>query len=217
MTINEYKAIKDNVRNSYDVTALDYHELFCDELENHEYDRDLLDKYSLNFDKKSTVCDAGCGPSIQYGGYLYDKGLNIHGLDFSKSCIDNAKQLYPDITFHLSDMTKTTLPNEMFDGIISFYALFHIPKQYQYEVFREFDRLLKPNGKLLLVNHKGLLTKTINKIWNHDNISLFVDFSSENEIKMLLENNGFIIDCFETQKSYYGFPEERIIVFASKK
>jgi ubiquinone/menaquinone biosynthesis C-methylase UbiE len=216
MSIPEYESIKDNVKYSYDVTALDYHKLFCDELDGHEYDRMVLDRFSDNFTGNAVICDIGCGPSIQYGGYLYDKGFQIHGMDISKGCIDNARNQYPDIKYHLSDMTKTSLPDNMFDGIITFYALFHIPKQYQHEAVREFNRLLKPNGKLLLVNHKGSLTKTIDKIWGHGSINLFINFSSEDEIRKLLDDNGFTVDSFEVAKSYYEFPEERIIVCASK-
>ena len=216
MNLHEYEAIKQNVRRTYDVAALDYHSLFRNELDDHEYDRSLLDRFAENFSPESILCDIGCGPSVQYGGYLFSKGLNVHGLDFSKSCIDNARALYPNMVFHLDDMTNTALPDGMFDGILSFYALFHIPRKFQHEVFSEFRRLLKPNGKLLLVTHKGSLTKTIHKIWNHDNIDLFMNFSSERHIRRLLKDSGFIIDAVDSVKSYYGFPKERIIAFAAK-
>ncbi len=117
--------------------------------------------------------------------------------------------------FHNSDMTNTNLPDNYYDGIISFYSLFHIPKEYQNEVFIEFYRILKPGGKLLLMNHKGSERKTIEQIWGCKGLKLFINFSSENEIEELLINNKFIINIIESKKAYYDFPAERIIALAT--
>ena len=216
MNYCKYNEIKKGVKYSYDVAAKNYHKLFAKELNEHEYDKLLLEQFANSLTKDSIIGDIGCGPSVQMGGYLYEKGYPIEGLDFSETCIENAKTIYPKMKFHIADMTNTNLSDEYFDGIISFYTLFHIPKEYQYEVFKEFHRILKPNGKLLIMNHKGKEKTIIKEIWDHKGLKLFLNFSMEKEIEQLLIKHQFRIDKLESKKAYYKYPKERIIAFATR-
>ena len=159
----------------------------------------------------------GCGPSAQVGRYLLSKSFSIDCLDFSEKCIENAKTLENRITYICKDMTNTRLPNEYYNGIVSFYALFHIPKPYQREALREFYRLLKPNGKILIVNHEGSMKKTFRKIWDMENLDLFSNFTNKYFMKKILIEEGFEVDEIFLKESYYGFPKYRIVVKATKK
>ncbi len=216
MTQKRYEKIKAGIKYSYNIAAKNYHKLFSDELKEHKYDQQLLSQFADELPKDSIICDIGCGPSVQMGGYLFEKGHNVEGLDFSDACIENAKTIYPKMKIHNVDMTKTNLPDNSYDGIISFYSLFHIPKEYQHEVFKEFHRILKPGGKLLLMNHKGSERKIIKEIWAHNNLKLFINFSTEKEIRELVSNNNFIINLLESKKAYYDYPKERIICLATR-
>ena len=150
MNRTKYEQIKNGVKHSYNLVAKKYNSLFENELDTHEYDKALLDEYSNHFKPNEKICEMGCGPSAQVGRYLLSKVYSIDCLDFSEKCIENARTLENRITYICKDMTNTGLPNEYYNGIVSFYALFHIPKPYQREALREFYRLLKPNGKILL-------------------------------------------------------------------
>ena len=217
MNRTKYEQIKNGVKNSYNLVAKKYNSLFENELDTHEYDKTLLDEYSNNFKPNEKICEMGCGPSAQVGRYLLSKIFSIDCLDFSEKCIENARTLENRITYICKDMTNTGLPNEYYNGIVSFYALFHIPKPYQREALREFYRLLKPNGKLLIVNHEGSLKKTFKKIWDTENLYLFANFTNKFFMKKILIEEGFEIDEIYLKESYYGFPKYRIVVKATKK
>jgi cyclopropane fatty-acyl-phospholipid synthase-like methyltransferase len=48
------------------------------------------------------------------------------------------------------DMNKLEFEKNTFDGIISVYTLFHVPKKNHFEIFRKFFEILKPRGILLI-------------------------------------------------------------------
>ncbi len=50
-------------------------------------------------------------------------------------------------------MIKVTFPDEHFNGILSYYAIIHIPREEHYELLRNFHRMLKINGIVLLTFH----------------------------------------------------------------
>ncbi|HBD95034.1 MAG: hypothetical protein A2015_01500 [Spirochaetes bacterium GWF1_31_7] len=216
MTKEEYNNTKENVKKSYNIAAKNYHDLFNSEIDEHQYDRELLDSFAASILTNGKICDMGYGPSAQNAAYLFNKGYNVEGLDFSENCIANASENHPEMKFHLMDMTKTSFKNEIFDGIISLYSLFHIPKEYQNEAILEYYRILKPKGKLLIMNHEGNINQTFSEIWGHNNLMLFSNFSTEEEMKVLI-SKYFNILKIEKKPTYYGFPKDRIIIIAEKK
>lgn len=64
-----------------------------------EYDRVILDKFARFFDSGSVICDMGCGPSGHIGRYLFDKGLNVFGIDISDKCVSIAREANPKMRF----------------------------------------------------------------------------------------------------------------------
>ena len=69
----------------------------------------------------------GCGPSGHIGKYLFDKGLNVTGIDMSEKCIDIAKNYNRDMTFKRMDMMNLQVDDQSIDGIIAFYSIIHTP------------------------------------------------------------------------------------------
>jgi len=47
-------------------------------------------------------------------------------------------------------MTKLDFPENHFDGICSYYAIIHIPREEHYALLENFYRMLKPGGITLL-------------------------------------------------------------------
>ena len=47
-------------RKAYNLAAKKYHDLFNNEMNEKEYDRNLLDSFATRFKKDSFICDAGC-------------------------------------------------------------------------------------------------------------------------------------------------------------
>src|SRR6478609_625277 len=185
--------ITELTRAAYDKTASKYHDHFKDEISQKEYDRLLLDKFSDSLEANCLICDAGCGPSGQIGKYLADKGHLVTGIDISQRCIDIAASFNPLMDFKVMDMMRTDFKNGSFDAIISFFSIIYTPKKYVNKIFSEFNRILKPNGKLLVVVKKGSNEGIINDEWYDGNPVYFTHFR-EDEINDYFSQSDFTID-----------------------
>jgi SAM-dependent methyltransferase len=74
----------------------------------------------------------------------------VLGIDLSPRMIDLAKANVPTARFVEADIMAAEFPAAHFDAIVSFYALFHIPRQEHEALFRHFATWLKPGGLLLV-------------------------------------------------------------------
>lgn len=96
------------------------------------------------------VLDAGSGTGMPVADFLVKSGFEIVGIDISSGMVEAARRNVPVATFHQKDMTKLDLPPKSFDGIISTYAIIHIPRELHAGIFRSFNSILKPGGVMLV-------------------------------------------------------------------
>lgn len=142
-------------RTAYDKAAQKYYDLFYDELEKKEFDRRFIDEYLGYFNPGSVICSAGCGPCGHVENYIHQKGFKVIGIDISQKCIDIAKAHFPEIQLDTGDFTKMKYEDEYFDGLVSYYSIIDTPAQYLDKVLKEFKRVLKKSGYLLIVVKEG--------------------------------------------------------------
>jgi len=109
----------------------------------------LLDEFIRKLPAKARVLDAGCGAGLPVAKILSEY-FDVTGVDFSEKQIELAKKNVPNATFICQDMTKLDLPAQSFDGICSFYAIIHIPREEHHALIENFYRMLKPAGVTLL-------------------------------------------------------------------
>lgn len=98
--------------------------------------------------KEARILDAGCGTGVPVAKFLVDRGYSVTGIDFSTSMLNLARQQVPEAEFLKGDMTKLTFPANSFDGIVSTYAIIHVPKEKHATLYKNFYRVLKPGGIL---------------------------------------------------------------------
>jgi 2-polyprenyl-3-methyl-5-hydroxy-6-metoxy-1,4-benzoquinol methylase len=96
------------------------------------------------------VLDAGSGTGIPIARYLVRAGFEVVGIDFSETMVATARQNVPDAAFRQMNMTAIDLPAESFDGVISTYAIIHVPREKHAGIFRSFHSILKPRGTMLV-------------------------------------------------------------------
>ncbi len=145
--MDELDQINQKTRNAYNLAAEKYHQLFFDELDKKEFDRNILDEFTSYFNKDSILCDAGCGPSGHITGYIFNKGIDIIGIDISEKCVEIAQRVNPLIKFERGDIYRLGYDDNYFDGIISYYSIIYTPKKFIPGILNEFKRILKPGGK----------------------------------------------------------------------
>jgi ubiquinone/menaquinone biosynthesis C-methylase UbiE len=118
--------------------------------------------------------------------------------------------------FELGDISKLTFDNGIFDGIISYYSIIDTPKMYVNGIFREFYRVLKPNGYLLVVVKAGTTEGYNNDLLGIETEIYFTLFT-EKEIAGYFEQAGFYIEFMEKRSSYdFEISNERIFTIGKK-
>src|SRR5690606_22263069 len=119
--------------------------------------------------------------------------------------------------FKVMDIMNTDFEDNSFDAVISFYSIIYTPREFAGKIFEEFSRILKPNGKLLVVVKKGTTEGIIDDEWYEDNKVWFSHFMEE-DITRYFNDSNFTIDFLETRKPYdFEFNVERIYAIGTKR
>jgi SAM-dependent methyltransferase len=149
---------------SYDAVAGEYVRRISGELEHKPLDRLLLDRFADAVKSRGPVCDIGCGPG-HVARYLKERGVRMVRYDLSPKMVEAARLLNPDLNFHQADMTALDHADETWAGVVAVYSLIHISPPEIPHTLREFRRILRPNGLLLLAFHIGDETLHLDDWW----------------------------------------------------
>ena len=203
-------------RQAYNLAAQKYHDLFHNEMNEKEYDRNLLDSFAAKFNKDSIICDAGCGPSGHIGRYLFDKGINVVGVDVSEKCVELAQSNNPDMKFECADIGSMPFADQSIDGLISYYSIINTPKIYVNKIFAEFRRVLKPDGCLLVAVKAGTTEGYIDELLGIKTRNYFSLFTKD-EIVAYFSQAGFLLEFFDKRNPYdFEISNERIFAVGKK-
>jgi SAM-dependent methyltransferase len=82
---------------------------------------------------------------------LLARTFAVTGVDFSAVQIERARALVPKAKFLCLDILEHDFAPESFAGIVSFYAVIHMPMDEQPGLFMKFGRLLRPGGCLMAI------------------------------------------------------------------
>lgn len=210
------KLVHAKTRHAYDLTAQTYHDLFHNEMNEKAYDRALLDSFAGRLPSGALVCDAGCGPSAQIGRYLADKGLAVIGVDISDRCVDLARAFNPGLRFVREDMLDLGFAAGTFDGVVAYYSVIHTPKAAVGRFFREFHRVLKPGGELLVAVKAGSEEGFVQELLGIQ-AEVYFAFFDEKEIRNYFEGAGFAVESLERRNPYdFEIKNERIFATGRK-
>lgn len=155
------------------------------------YMKEVLKSFSTG----DVIVELGCASGVD----LFGEQFQMIGIDLSlKSLLGLKNYQYAFQT----NATKIPLLDSSVDGIISSYFWEHIPPNLKDEMLLEFNRILKPGGKIIFLydveTENGLLKRLKQK-----NIQLYkkmflekdghLGYESPLENKMRFERNGFIV------------------------
>ncbi len=203
-------------RTAYNLAAQKYHDLFSNELNEKEYDRNLLDAFARRFTDNSVICDVGCGPSAHIGRYVLEKGINVVGVDISDQCVEMARRCNPGMRIEQGDATGLPFNSESFDGIISYYSIIHSPKDCTHRYFSEFHRILKPGGYLLVAVKAGTSEGYLTELLGITTDIYFALFT-EREITECFVDARFELEFIERRNPYdFEIQNERIFAIGRK-
>ncbi len=141
--------IKEKIKQAYNEMAENYNRLIDHKPHNAHYDRPntlaLFDDV-----KEKSILDAACGPG-KYAEILLSKGATVLGFDLSPEMIKLAKTRNRNQgEFFVHDLAEPLkmIKDESFDYVLCALAM-HYLKDWNLTI-REFNRVLKPEGRLIV-------------------------------------------------------------------
>jgi ubiquinone/menaquinone biosynthesis C-methylase UbiE len=124
-------------------------------------DAALIEDLLAELPEAPTVLDVGCGDGARTLANLPPGAI---GLDFSRRGLELAVETVPDARLIQGDMTAMPVADDSVDGITAYHAVFHVPRARQPEVYREFARVLRPGGVVLMTLPSGRF-ETVRRGW----------------------------------------------------
>jgi cyclopropane fatty-acyl-phospholipid synthase-like methyltransferase len=97
----------------------------------------------------SEILEVGCGAGIPVTRALADR-FRVTGVDLSAGQLERAARNIPGASFLHGDIMSMDLAASSYDAVVSFYAIFHLPREEHAELFRRFHTWLRPGGHLFL-------------------------------------------------------------------
>jgi len=134
------------VKAGYNVAAKNYSSEFRDQFKNEKHLAGLIEAVKPN----STILDVGCGAGKPIDNYLISKGMKVIGLDISEAQIELAKSSVPEAKYEVKDMSELHDGEYQVDAVVSFYSIFHTPREKHADLLKKFRSFLNPEGHLLI-------------------------------------------------------------------
>ena len=112
--------------------------------------REELETFAGLLVKRARVLDIGCGAGVPVTHFLVERGFDVIGVDFSESMLELARENIPIAEYVKGSMTRLGFEDNSFDGLTAFYSIIHVPRERHFSLFRDFHRILRPEGVMLV-------------------------------------------------------------------
>lgn len=184
---------KQQTKDAHNAIAQKYYELYKDDKTDLIYFDNFLEMC------KNKILDLGCGMG-HYSNYMYNKGFEVTGIDFSEEMIKIAQNNNSDINFLVSDICDlNVLQSQKYNGIVIAYVLQHLSKNEVNELFNNLKNYLEKDAMLLLFLREG--ESVLEEEEPIDTrFKYIINEYTEDEIKLLLNNNGWETIKIEKKK-----------------
>jgi ubiquinone/menaquinone biosynthesis C-methylase UbiE len=148
---------RDAVRRAWD----DVSETYARQRDPTGSDADLLDELVDVVGSDARVLDVGCGDGARTLANLPPGSV---GLDVSRRGLELARETAPGARLLQGEMTQLPVAAESVDAVTAYHAVFHVPREDHSTVYREFARVLRPGGTLLMTLPGGRF-ETVREGW----------------------------------------------------
>ncbi len=153
---------RNEIRRAWDAVA----ETYADRRDPSGSDADLIEALLEESTPEPVVLDIGCGDGARTLANLPDGAI---GLDLSRQSLELAADTVPSAQLVQGEMSQLPVADRSIDAITAYYAVFHVPRAQQPAVYREFARVLRSGGMLLLTLPSGRF-QTVRRGWMGTNM-----------------------------------------------
>ncbi|MBS3782357.1 MAG: class I SAM-dependent methyltransferase [Candidatus Thermoplasmatota archaeon] len=204
----EMNKMRDKVRKGYEEGQ--YAKEYREGRTIRDFEKELFEDLFEKIGEEGSILDLGCGIGIPFDRYFVDNGFEVTGVDFVEKNIKRAKENVPEANFLNTDFSQLDFTKKTFDAVVSFYAIFHIPREEHLDLLEKINLMLKESGNILITMGTGDNEKIESDFV--DSKMLWSSFSIQKD-KDLVKKAGFKI-----LRSYEETEEEHHLwILAEKK
>lgn len=193
------------VKNGYNEAAERYHA----DRSKFKSDKFLSDLNKL-LKPGSIILDIGCGSGVPVAEYFIKKGHKVIGIDLSEKQIKLAKKNIPDGDFKVRDMQTLKIGEYQVNAVVSFYAIFHTPREVHQEILNKIASFLPSGGLILLTMGAG---EWEGEEDNFFGVKMWWSHYGAEKNKELIQNAGFKIIFAKVDEDE---DEKHLVVLARK-
>ncbi|MEF8902274.1 MAG: methyltransferase domain-containing protein [Halovenus sp.] len=144
---------RNELRRAWDTVA----ETYATQRDPDGSDAALIDELLASLPADPTVLDIGPCDGARTLANLPPGSI---GVDISRDALELAAERVPESVLLQGDMSTLPLAADSVDGITAYHAVFHVPRSEHPEVYREFARVMRPGGWLLMTLPAGQFETT---------------------------------------------------------
>lgn len=202
---------RDAVGAAYGARAAEYTELLGSVEALAAQDRDTISAWGAGID--GPVLDAGCGPG-HWTAFLQQLGVDAQGIDLTPEFIELARSRFPEARFRFGALESLPVADAALGGLLSWYSVIHTPPEDVPGILREFARVLRPGGSLLLGCFEGPGLEAF------DHAVTTAYFWPVAEMRSELERAGFAVGSVRTRtdpgsRPHAEYVAERVVEVAA--
>lgn len=186
--------MKEKVRKGYE--AGDYEGEYRNDREVRKPEKEVFSQLFENLPDEGEILDLGCGTGEPFDRYMAEKGFDVKGVDLVEKHIHAARERVPEAEFVQGDFFDVDPDQEKFDAVVSFYAVFHLPREKHGKLFEHMHDLLRDDGMLLITVGGEEMDEYTEEDWSGSEM-VWSSYSQEKSLE-LVEDAGFeVLDTYE--------------------
>lgn len=174
------------------------------------FEKALCNELLFRIKPSPKILDLGCGVGLPYDKYFLKNNASIVGVDISEKHIEQAKRNVRGAEYFVGDFFSKHIRGK-FDAIVSFYAIFHIPRTEHKKLLKHIHSLLKKNGMILITLGADSMKCDVNQDFAGAPMA-WSSYAVEKN-KKIVEESGFkILLAAEDYRT-----ERHLLILAKKK
>lgn len=179
------------VLDTFSAVAEPYADTLADELGSLPFERWVLDRVAAEATGAPAV-EVGCGPG-HVTAHLAAAGARAEGLDLSPAMVEQARRLFPHLTFTVGDLRSLVRPAdaEGWAAVLAWYSLIYLAPSELGAAVAALVRPLAPGGRLVLALHAGDAVRTAES-WFDRPVELEVVQHQPAEVVAAVEAAGLV-------------------------
>ncbi len=116
---------------------------------NQDAGNEVIRKFTQNLQLGAKILDIGCGYGSPIAKNLYQLGYKLYGIDSSIKMATRFKEDLPDVPVQCSNVLDSDFFKILFDAVIAYGFIFHLPQDQQTKVIEKVSDHLKCEGYFL--------------------------------------------------------------------